>query len=391
METATQLVSVVVPCLNAGPMLRPAMLSVIEQSYPNIEIIFVDNNSTDGSLEVAEQLAQSQARPILVTRCAAQGANNARNWGFGLARGEFIQWMDADDRLDPDKIALQVAALERNSADDIAYGDWTANRIEPGKPRTQQRQDLQQVQDQVLRTLAGIWYPPHLYLLRRRAAQLLQDVQGWWPARKVATDVEYSAIAALLGLRFRYVAGAHVHYNTWSASQISGATSYRDRVAGLEAIFRRLRQLAESGQAKVTLTRRHKALLNQNWDIWNMPRAAAVLTKLPGRRFRLRHARTGKEIELRPREAAIAKALLANSWALSSCHFALRLIDALPEVKDDPVTVVQTLERLQSEGFLERVTDAAQQIAGDAGGQPSIGSTLDVQKQKTAARRSIEL
>jgi len=138
-------------------MLRPAMLSVITQSYPNIEIIFVDNNSTDGSMDVAVEVKRNTTRVIHITKCSAPGANNARNWGYGLAGGEFIQWMDADDRLDPDKIALQVAALEQHPADNIAYGDWTAHRIEPGKPQFEKRRSLCQVSDQVHRTLAGIW------------------------------------------------------------------------------------------------------------------------------------------------------------------------------------------------------------------------------------------
>ena len=69
MDRALPLVSVVVPCFNAGAMLRPAMLSVIEQSYPNIEIIFVNNNSTDGSAEVASELARDTDvadRPIRI-------------------------------------------------------------------------------------------------------------------------------------------------------------------------------------------------------------------------------------------------------------------------------------------------------------------------------------
>ncbi len=351
-----QLVSVVIPCFNAGPMLRPALLSVLEQTYPNIEIIFVDNNSTDGSLAIAEEIAQTTTRQFHITTCAAQGANNARNWGYGLARGEFIQWLDADDWLDPDKIALQVAALQQHSTDDIAYCDWTMRRIEKGKLLFEQRHSLGQVRDQVHRTLSWIWYPPHLYLLRRAAAQQLQDVQGWWPARKVETDAEYSAIAALLGLRFRHVAGAHAGHNGWSESQISRRTLYRDRVAALAEIFQRLQQFSKSNEAKVSLTRGHKLLLDQSWDLWRMPRGSTILTKLPGRRFRLRHVPTGKEIEVRPREAAIANSLLGASHPMTSSHYAVLITEKMPEIVDDCVVVVETIQRFQREGVMELVS-----------------------------------
>jgi len=356
MSSATPLVSVVMPCFNAGPMLRPALLSVLEQTYPNIEIIFVDNNSVDGSLAIAEEIAQTTSRQFHITTCAAQGANNARNWGYGLARGDFIQWMDADDWLDPDKIALQVAALQQQPTDDIAYCDWTMRRIKNGKPLFEQRHSLGQIRDQVHRVLSMIWYPPHLYLLRRGAAQQLQDVQGWWPARKVGTDVEYSAIAAMLGLHFRYVAHAHVHYNVWSASQISGSTPYRDRAATFAEIFLRLRQFAKSDQVKASLTHRHKVLLDQSWDLWRMPPELMILTKLTGRRFRLRHVRTGKEIEVRPREAAIANSLLGASHAMTSSDYAVLITQTIPEIVDDCVAVVETIQLFQREGFMELVS-----------------------------------
>ncbi len=352
---AAPLVSIIVPCFNAGPMLAPALRSIIEQTYPSIEIVFVDNGSTDDSLEAARQILQTQARPFEISPCPDRGANHARNWGYRLARGDYIQWVDADDRLDADKIARQVEALEGNPDRAIAYGDWTAHRIEPGKPRADERHDLRQVEDQVHRTLAGIWYPPHLYLLRRAIAEELQEARAWWPGRPVATDVEYSAIAALRGARFLYVAGAHVHYNIWSSGQISGGTPYRARAAALEAIFKRLREFVDSGQAGVALTRRHRILLDQNWRIWKMPPGSAVVEKLPGRRFRLKNARSGKAIEVRPREAAIATALMAGPAALTTCHLALMLTESPGAVADDPAIVVETLERFQREGFMEAI------------------------------------
>jgi CDP-glycerol glycerophosphotransferase len=103
-------------------MLRPALLSVIEQSYAHIEIIFVDNGSTDGSRATAEEIAKTPTRPLKVTICSEPSANNARNFGYRFARGDFVQWMDADDALDRNKIALQVAALEHDPSADIAYG-----------------------------------------------------------------------------------------------------------------------------------------------------------------------------------------------------------------------------------------------------------------------------
>src|SRR3954465_9708172 len=122
---SAKLVSVIIPCRNGGPMLRPALLSVLDQSHPNLEIVFVDNCSTDASPAVAREVAQTTTRPFQITSCPEPGVNNARNFGYGFAHGDYIQWLDAGDALDRDKIALQIAALERDPAADIAYGDWT--------------------------------------------------------------------------------------------------------------------------------------------------------------------------------------------------------------------------------------------------------------------------
>lgn len=348
------LVSVIIPCFNAGPMLRPALKSVLGQTWPNLEIIFVDNNSTDGSLATARDVLEGQGRPFQVLTCAEQGVNHARNLGFAHARGDFIQWFDADDELAPTKIALQVAAMQADPAIDIAYGDWAESRMTPGQPPRLLPHRLAQDDDQLARTLAGVWYPPHLYLVRRAAAERLQAAQAWFPGRPVVTDVEYSAIAALMGLRFRHVPGAIVRYNLWSDGQIGSSTRYARRVENLAAIFERLRTLP----AEATLSGRHRVLLNQNWEVWRMPPATVALAKLPGRRFRLTHKATGRSAELRPRDAEIARLLLAAPKPLTNCHYALMLAQTVPALNGDHALAVQTLERLQAEGFMEKVDPA---------------------------------
>jgi hypothetical protein len=360
-----RLVSVVMPCFNPGPMLRPALRSVLRQSYPEIEIILVDNNSTDGSADEGRAMLTEAGRPFTLLACSEQGANHARNLGFSHARGDFVQWMDADDQLSPNKIALQVAALEQDLQVDIAYGDWSSRRTMPGKPDIVDHHKLSRIEDQVLRTLAGVWYPPHLYLLCRAAADRLQAVQAWWPDRTVATDVEYSALAALLGTRFHHVPGAHVSYNIWSDRQTSQGTPYPKRVASLEAIFIRLREFVEAGKAQVALSARHKVLLNQGWDLWRIPPRSVTVEKRGGRRFVARRGADGSTLELRPREAEIVKLMAQGTAAIVSMHHALMLEPRIPDLAGDHVTIVRTIEMLQREGFLERV---ARPAPGDANG-----------------------
>jgi hypothetical protein len=82
------------------------------------------------------------------------------------------------------------------------------------------------------------WYPPNIFLLRRSATDLLAAEHAWWPGRPVATDIEYFALAALLGLRFVHVPEALVAYNLWSRQQIAASTSYPQQALVLNDISR---------------------------------------------------------------------------------------------------------------------------------------------------------
>ncbi len=355
---STPRVSVIVPCFNAGPMLEAALASIVGQTHPAIELIVVDNASTDASAAVAEAALAAQPRPFRFVRCETPGANAARNAGYTLASGDYVNWMDADDLIDADKIARQVAALEASPAYDIAYGDYTSRSLPPDYPPRRQTRTLAPVKDQLQRVLSGVWVPPHLYLIRRAAADRLQEAEAWAPGRMAATDVEYSAVAALMGMKFLHVPGAHVTYNIWSKSQISGRTPFDQRLRTLEAIFRRLSDLAGGASARVALTARHRRLLNQDWTVWRLPQDTVSISRSEGRGARLSHLPSGRAIVLRPWESAIAQAMIVSGQALPSFIWGLFLTEMAPPAAKDPADVVEVVTKLGREGFLTRVEPA---------------------------------
>lgn len=349
-------------------MLEPALWSVLSQSHSNLEVIFVDNNSTDGSAELARAIAADHARPFHFVHCAAQGANHARDMGHQLARGDYIQWMDADDALGLEKIALQVAALEQDRDAAIACCDWMSSRHLPDGQRIDKVNLLRQDDDQIRRALSGVWYPPHSYLIRREAADRLRAEQAWWPETKIGTDVEYTAIAALLGMRFRHVPGAKVQYNTWSAKQTSGAgTRYADRIAALGTIWRRLGAFAERPDVAPRVTDEHRTLLDQDWNAWSMPLGSVEISTVAPDLHALRRVATGHTIEVGQHEAAIATALLASGHIQASGHHSLRIAAAVPMLGQNHVLIVATLNRFRREGLLVQAEpdalDAANAVA----------------------------
>lgn len=116
------LVSVVVPVYNACGYLRPAMESIMHQTLKDIEIICVDDGSTDTSLDMIKIFQQNDDRIRIITETNA-GPGLARNNGLKRARGEYIAFLDADDFYEPDMLeALYTAAKEKNL--DIAISKY---------------------------------------------------------------------------------------------------------------------------------------------------------------------------------------------------------------------------------------------------------------------------
>jgi glycosyltransferase involved in cell wall biosynthesis len=122
------LVSYIVPCYNNAPFVRDCLESIKEQrvSYPNIQIIFVDDGSTDNSGAYADRCLEDPGHGDLVIRLKEnKGVGHALNVGFDWAKGEYLCFFAADDILiDPDKTYYQQMIMESTGADLSYYLDW---------------------------------------------------------------------------------------------------------------------------------------------------------------------------------------------------------------------------------------------------------------------------
>ena len=110
-------VSVVIPCRNGAKYLGEAIESVLGQGRPEIEVIVVDNGSTDASASVAE----SFGAPVRLLRAPILGAAHARNTGVAAARGEFLAFQDADDVWAPGKLERQLGELNARRDLDMVF------------------------------------------------------------------------------------------------------------------------------------------------------------------------------------------------------------------------------------------------------------------------------
>ncbi len=114
-------VSIVIPVYNNSPYLDECLKSVIQQTYKNLEIIIVDDNSTDNSLEVIEGYHDKRIRVLKLRKNS--GAAIARNKGVEIATGDYLCFLDSDDYWVNDKIERQVKFISDNKYAFI-YGDY---------------------------------------------------------------------------------------------------------------------------------------------------------------------------------------------------------------------------------------------------------------------------
>ena len=136
------LVSVVIPVHNMARYLGQSLASVFAQGYRPIEVIVVDDGSTDGSAGAAASFPH-----VICHRQERQGVVGARNAGIGIARGAFIAFQDADDLWHPDKLDIQMAWLLQNPEAGFVAARFR-NVLEEGLPRPAWIAEEQLAEDQ---------------------------------------------------------------------------------------------------------------------------------------------------------------------------------------------------------------------------------------------------
>lgn len=115
-------VSIITPCYNSAAYIVRAIASVQAQSLSDWEMIVVDDGSSDESAAIVEQIIQVDSR-VKLLRKENGGSASARKMGLKCAQGEYIQFLDADDTISPDKFERQVSFMEQNGLD-VSYTDW---------------------------------------------------------------------------------------------------------------------------------------------------------------------------------------------------------------------------------------------------------------------------
>lgn len=134
------LISVIVPIYNGARFLRSCFDSILAQTHSSLEILVVDGASRDGTLEILKEYAAACPRFRFISE-PDDGQADAINKGFAMAEGEFLTWLNADDRLAPDAFEQAVRAFSNQPGAVLVYGsvinireDGTFLALNPGRP-----------------------------------------------------------------------------------------------------------------------------------------------------------------------------------------------------------------------------------------------------------------
>jgi glycosyltransferase involved in cell wall biosynthesis len=246
------LVSILIPAYNAEEWIGDTLKSAVAQTWPRKEIIVVDDGSIDHTAEVARRFA---SRQVVVVRTENQGAAAARNHALSISQGDYVQWLDADDLLAPDKVECQLAALEKHPSNRLLLSSGWAFFYY----RTQSAQFVP----------TPLWenLSPAEWLLRKMGQNLhmqtatwltsreLCDAAGAWNTRLLSDDDgEYFCRVLLASKGTRFVPEAKIFYRVTPSNRLSwiGASDRKKNamVTSMKLHIQYLRSLEDSERVR---------------------------------------------------------------------------------------------------------------------------------------------
>ena|SRR5450432_217874 len=257
-------VSVIIPNFNSQEWLPLTLDSCLNQKQYLKDIIIIDDFSTDESWAIIEKYKRLFPDLIKPFRNLEKGGNHARNFGFSMSSGDYIQWLDADDQISPEKYFYQLKGFADDRSIDIVLSDWKLRTYLKGNVIREEIKKFEQKEDYIIEILRDAWSPPNNYLIKREFAERLQNIHAWNPKTSVMQDREYFTTAAILGAKFKYVSGCFSVYNRWNKDSVSAA-KIEIRYQNLEKILSRAEiLLRKQDSIQINRLEKYQNIINTN-------------------------------------------------------------------------------------------------------------------------------
>jgi glycosyltransferase involved in cell wall biosynthesis len=216
-------VSVVIPCFNAERWIGATLDSVLSQTWPNLEVIVVDDGSTDQSAGVVDSYGQDR---VVLIRQPNRGQPAAINTGVTRASGDYVQFLDADDLIDPDKIALQMERLAAAN-DCVASARWGRFYETPEDTAFEDDsvgRDLNPLDWLALSRADGLGMMfPALWLV---PMPIVRAAGPWREGLTLNNDAEYFTRVLLASRQVLYCDGARCRYRSGLAGSLSSVKDW---------------------------------------------------------------------------------------------------------------------------------------------------------------------
>jgi len=251
------LVSILIPAFNAEATIADTIQSAIRQTWPRKEIIVVDDGSHDQTLAAARRWA---TREVSLVAQAHQGAAAARNRAVSICQGDFIQWLDADDLLAADKIATQMALLDRGAGvRTLLSSAWGRFMLRPQRATfvpTPLWCDLSPIEWLLRKMWQDLYMQTATWLVSRE----LTEAAGPWNTQLLSDDDgEYFCRVLLASHGTRFSPEAKVFYRISGATGLSyigrSQAKMKAQFVSMQLHIRHLRSLEDSERVRAACVR----------------------------------------------------------------------------------------------------------------------------------------
>jgi glycosyltransferase involved in cell wall biosynthesis len=228
------LVSILIPAYNAGAWIEATLESAINQTYPEIEVILVNDGSTDQTLAIAKKY---ESKSVKIIDQENAGGPAARNTALTHAQGDYIQWLDHDDLLDREKVNEQLKAIDYAPGGRLllssASGTFYYRTEKASFSPSSLWQDLTPREYFFAKCNDDKWLQTSAWLVSRELSQLAGP---WWKVRSPDDDGEYLCRVVAASERIQFVPAAKSYWRVGNYQSFS--YSWGRSAAALEALLR---------------------------------------------------------------------------------------------------------------------------------------------------------
>lgn len=233
---SSRLVSVIVPVYNGSEWIKNCLNSVLTQTHNNIELIVVDDDSQDGSVDIVKSI--NDDRITILQNSSNQGIATSRNRGIKESNGEYICFLDQDDIMLPDKIENQVKLFEKSSCNlGVVYGDVIVNDTANGENHILKSKVVPNERDQrideiywsnPIRTISAMVKSScfQRYGLLDESLSRADDYEFWL---RIADDYEFCYNAKIYALKRSHQSNASGDISEMTRDRLKIANMYSDK------------------------------------------------------------------------------------------------------------------------------------------------------------------